>query len=312
MPRVPDYDLTRLGPRAFEQMVVALAHSEIGPGLQAFGDGRDGGREATCEMPIDWSKTVIGGSSIWNGRTVFQAKFRVKPQPEPMENATWLQGEIGKELQNWVKAKRNHTRSWFPDYIVFVTNVDLSPVAKTGGIDALDTYIKKRIGAESEAAKAGLNIRGYRIWHADQIRSMLDNHQDIRWAYPGLLSVGDILSLLANKGELRLGSLELEDPLRDEMLRSLQSEQWIRLGQAGASGDEKLRLHDVLIDLPVGDEDGGADGRALREVFALGDRNLRQRQPDREPRPGIVFVGGPGRGSPLSVRRSRRATVRHF
>lgn len=35
--------------------------------MRVFGDGRDGGREATCEMPIDWSRTVVGGSSVWRG-----------------------------------------------------------------------------------------------------------------------------------------------------------------------------------------------------------------------------------------------------
>lgn len=292
---MPDYDLTQLGSRAFEQMVVALAHAELGPGLQAFGDGRDGGREAVCEMPIDWSRTSGGGSSIWSGKTVFQAKFQVKPKVEPHDNAVWLQNEIGKEINSWAKAKLAASRDWFPDQIVFVTNVDLSPVAKAGGIDLLDAYIRKRIDSDSEAYKAGLRVNHYRIWHADQIRAMLDSNQGVRWAYPGLLSVGDILSLLSDEST-PWGTFGLNDPLRDEMLRSLQSDQWIRLGQAGASAEEKLHLHDVLIDLPVSEEEGDKPSRALREVLALGDRNLRPRESDRESRIGLVFVGGPGQG----------------
>lgn len=292
---MPDYDLTRLGSRAFEQMIVALAHAELGPGLQAFGDGRDGGREAVCEVPIDWSRTSVGGTSTWSGKTVFQAKFQVKPKPEPHDNAVWLQKEIGKEIDGWVKAKRNSSRNWFPDQIVFVTNVDLSPVAKAGGIDLLDTYIRNRIGSDSDAYKAGLHIKHYRIWHADQVRTMLDANQSVRWAYPGLLSVGDILSLLGDSST-PWGTFGLDDPLRDEMLRALQSDQWIRLGQAGASSEEKLHLHDVLIDLPVSDEEGGSASRALREVLALGDQNLRRRESDPESHVGLVFVGGPGQG----------------
>jgi hypothetical protein len=275
-------------------MVVALAHAELGPGLQAFGDSGDGGREAICEVPIDWSKTVLGTSGTWTGKTVFQAKFQVKPLPSPHDNAVWLQNAIGAEIRSWITAKRNNQRAWYPDYIVFVTNIDLSPLPKAGGIDALDTYITNRIGPGSDAQQHGLFIKDYRIWHADEIRSLLDANQGVRWAYPGLLSVGDILSLL-NVGSTPWGSFGLSDPLRDEMLRSLQSDQWIRLGQAGASAEEKLKLHDVLIDLPVTHDDRG-DSHAIKQVLEVGDRNLRQREPDKEGHPGLVFVGGPGQG----------------
>jgi len=42
-----DYPLEELGPRAFEQLTVALAQEILGAGLEAFGAGKDGGREAT-------------------------------------------------------------------------------------------------------------------------------------------------------------------------------------------------------------------------------------------------------------------------
>jgi hypothetical protein len=50
---VPDYELTRLGSRAFEQLVVSLCRSELGRGVQVFGDGPDGGREATFDGTIN-------------------------------------------------------------------------------------------------------------------------------------------------------------------------------------------------------------------------------------------------------------------
>jgi hypothetical protein len=46
---VPDYELTRLVGRAFEQLIVSLCRKEFGPGVKDFGDGPDGGREATFE-----------------------------------------------------------------------------------------------------------------------------------------------------------------------------------------------------------------------------------------------------------------------
>ncbi|MFD4354510.1 hypothetical protein ACFWPX_18295 [Nocardia sp. NPDC058518] len=72
---MPDYDIDRLGDRAFEQLVVSLAAHVPGPGIQAFGDGTDGGREATFDGPINWSSTTFEPSGRWSGYTVLQAKF---------------------------------------------------------------------------------------------------------------------------------------------------------------------------------------------------------------------------------------------
>jgi hypothetical protein len=42
-----DYNLNGLNPREFEHLVQALALAVIAPGVMPFGDGPDGGREAT-------------------------------------------------------------------------------------------------------------------------------------------------------------------------------------------------------------------------------------------------------------------------
>ncbi len=44
-----DYDLTGLNSRSFEHMIQALALKIVGPGVIVFGDGPDGGREATYQ-----------------------------------------------------------------------------------------------------------------------------------------------------------------------------------------------------------------------------------------------------------------------
>ena len=49
-----DYDLSRLDARDFEHMIQGLAASAIGPGILMFGDGPDGGREATFEGRTDF------------------------------------------------------------------------------------------------------------------------------------------------------------------------------------------------------------------------------------------------------------------
>jgi hypothetical protein len=66
-----DFEYERISPEAFEQLAVALAEMAIGHGIEVYGPGRDGGREATYTGPIDWSAT--GDGDKWNGYTVVQA-----------------------------------------------------------------------------------------------------------------------------------------------------------------------------------------------------------------------------------------------
>lgn len=291
---MPDYSLTPLGSRAFEQMVTALARLELGPGVKVFGDGRDGGREATFDGTINWSATSAPevATDAWTGFTVLQSKFHLKPAPEPIDNAKWLQSQIRKEITDWREAAENHTRERLPDYLIFITNVDLSPVAKTGGIDTLNQYVRKLLNEKSRTDR--LYVRDFAIWHADQIRSMLDAHQSVRTAFPGLITVGDVLSRQATGSGL-VGSLLPGDALREEVLSSLKADRWVRLSQSGGPGEAKLWLEDVVIDLPARTEDHTVV-QAVQHVLEVGDLVLRQKQPDRITHPNLVLVGGPGQG----------------
>lgn len=138
--------------------------------MQVFGDGRDGGREATFEGTINWSSTSAGGADrldCWSGYTVLQAKFHVKPGQTPHDNALWLQAQIKNEIDGWIRAAQASTRSRLPDYLIFVTNVDLSAVAKVGGIDKVNQAVRKRL-AEMETTRSGLRVKDFAIWHGDQ------------------------------------------------------------------------------------------------------------------------------------------------
>ena len=50
----------------------ALAARVLGSGIVVFGDGPDGGREATFERKLTFPSTVEG----WDGYGVVQAKYR--------------------------------------------------------------------------------------------------------------------------------------------------------------------------------------------------------------------------------------------
>ncbi len=73
-----DYDLQRLGHREFEHLSQALVLKVLGARTSVFGDGPDGGREASYLGKSTWCGSD-GQTEVWDGYTVLQAKFRQRP-----------------------------------------------------------------------------------------------------------------------------------------------------------------------------------------------------------------------------------------
>jgi hypothetical protein len=73
------YDLTRMGERTFEDMCRALAVHVLGPDVQAFGDGPDGGREASFEGRLRYPDPAV--DRPWNGFGVLQCETRCVGPP---------------------------------------------------------------------------------------------------------------------------------------------------------------------------------------------------------------------------------------
>src|ERR1700677_794963 len=118
-----DYQLEEISPRSFEQLAVALALKVTGPGLQVYGSGPDGGREATFDGRIDWAASGDEGA-VWNGYTVVQAKQCEHPSEDPQRNLAWLKPHLRKEIDAWMEP--DSSRSRFPNNLLVVTNVRLS------------------------------------------------------------------------------------------------------------------------------------------------------------------------------------------
>ena len=123
------YDLSRFSTGSFQCFAQSLALNEFGPGLQVYGSGPDGGRDATFTGRANYPSST----SPWDGYTVIQAKFKEKLNADSRD-ADWLVAQIKGEQEKWLKAK-NQKR---PDYYLVVSNVDLSSVpltrsAKGGG-----------------------------------------------------------------------------------------------------------------------------------------------------------------------------------
>jgi len=178
-----------------------------------------------------------------------------------------------------------------PDYYLIATNVRLSSVADTGGLD--------RVDGELSQLATELKMRGHAIWHYDQICRLLDAHADIRQTYGGFLTVGDVL---ASMQDFFTGPVvNIANQLRVHAAQQLRAKQWVRLGDSGLDDDAKLPLSEVGIDLPaqvVGTDDEEAsrlEVRTVEHVLSHGDNSLRAK--DRGQMPiGVVVVGGPGQG----------------
>ncbi len=172
-----DYDLARLGEREFEHLSQALALRVLGPGVQVFGDGPDGGREASFEGAFQVAERVGGG--VWSGYGVLQAKFRRRPLGTTSD-ARWFVGQVEAELTKWSDPE-SHRVKWgrLPEYLLLTTNVVLSPTPRSGGIDVVDRLIARHADR--------LGLRGWEVWHYDKLCRLLDGHDQIRRAYASLL-----------------------------------------------------------------------------------------------------------------------------
>ncbi|MGY4489863.1 NACHT domain-containing protein [Pseudomonas sp. TE3610] len=296
-----DYDFSRLSTRSFEQMIQSLALAVLGGGVNIFGDGPDGGREAA----FDDIKSFPHPDSPWSGYGVIQAKFRQRAAPN---SGAWAVKELRAELTKL--SKMSGVKK--PEYYIFVTNVPLSPVAGTGGKDKVSSLIDKY--------KGSIGIRDFRVWDYDQLCAFLDLHPAVRTAYRAWITPGDVLAAVIEgmrpKGE------NFRDVMLNFVQKELRGEQYVNLGQAGHNNKDRIPLASVFVDLPI--QDAGAveeyhsysrtharseesnnatalaklsgiasqllDGESLSKRSTLLTAAL-TRHPGR-----IVFIGGPGQG----------------
>ncbi|WNV87648.1 hypothetical protein [Umezawaea sp. Da 62-37] len=276
-----DYDLARLGTREFEHLVQGLAVQVLGANVQVFGDGRDGGREAT----FDGMTRYPNSHKPWDGYGVVQAKFFQRPR-DPAANATWLITEISAEAEQWLDRRRRevgNTRR--PEYMIFATNVVLSPVPGVGGIDKVNDVL--------ETVAAAMGLSGWALWHHDQICRFLDGHANIRRAYAALTTPGDVLSRLV---DLVPESARLGPSLIRHVTKSMLAGEYVRLDQAGDRSDHPLPLSQVAIDLPAVTVDAPPRQIPAVATFVVNRGNEVWRPSTGCASPHLVVVGGPGQG----------------
>ena len=236
---MPDYDLSRLSNRSFEQLIQALATRLLGPGIVVFGDGPDGGREATFERKVPYPTPV----ESWDGYGVVQAKYRQRPT-DPHQDGTWAVDQLKDEISKYTDPESKLRK---PDYFIFATNVVLTPV--------LDKGSKDRAVAVLEGFKNQSPLKDYAIWDYDQIRTFLDAYEDVRKAYATSITPGDVLARIIS--QLSPSPTHMYKTLVRFLERELLSDECVKLEQAGHNVDDHIPLATVFVDLPTVDESAG-------------------------------------------------------
>jgi len=275
-----DYDLTRLGTREFEHVTQALALGVLGPAVSVFGDGPDGGREATFNGRLLWSV-----DDEWDGHVVIQAKHRQRPLGT-REDTVWLLQQVDSELARWDDPTRNRSKNGKrPDYLIISTNVVLSGVPRTGGIDSVNALIARYA--------SNIGLRGWRVWHFDQLSRMLDNNESVRRSFAHFITPGDVLARIDRYIDV---STDLARSMAVYVEAEMLANKWIRLAEAGHTTNGKVELASTAIDLPARWQNS-ASGE--HETVNAGRCVIHHADSiDKVPglSPHIVIVGGPGQG----------------
>ena len=308
---MPDYNLSILSHRSFEQLIQAIATKLI-PSVTVFGDGPDGGREATFDGRVNYPDT----ENSWDGYGVIQAKFRQRSIGS-QSDGQWAVDQLKSELEKYKKPDSNLRK---PDYYIYATNVVLTPVSERGS--------KDRIFQILEDFKKEGSLRGYEVWDYDKIRALLDIHEGIRHSYAAWITPGDVLAALIQKLELK--NHNFEETIFSFLQKELLSDEFVNLEQAGHDVSERIPLASVFIDLRTrkdgysvntvefesqvdydDDEYASEDGDRgfIKHILEISSEkfdsqslnvqtmNQTTEQPIRHiPRGRFVLIGGPGQG----------------
>jgi hypothetical protein len=224
--------LEGFSPDSFEQLVRAISIEVFGAGVTVYGNGPDGGREATFRGKVNYPYPPL---TTWDGYGVIQAKFKERLESTERDNA-WAAKQLKVELRKWQVSTKRIPK---PDYYIFCTNVDLTS-AHNGGKENLEKLL-----AEDSAS---LNLKGSAIWDANQLGTYIDKYQEIRRRFTALLTTGDILAELLRASQ--------QQPDRERILtaylgREIIADEDARLSQAGDRSEDRIRIADVFTDVPT-------------------------------------------------------------
>ncbi len=261
---------------------------------------------------VVWTANDQYGSESWDGTTMFQVKHKATLEG-PKKDAAWVREQIRTELVEW--SSPDTKRGDVPNYLVFVTNVPLTPTQDKGGFDTVVAAVQRYLNGlndstaedhlsghdklaarkEREARRDRMrNLRAWRIWDGYQIDGLLDAHEGVRRAFDGFLTAGDVLADLTQLST-HLKQDEIGGALRDHARWALVNERNVYFDEAG--GETKgVPVEQVAVDLPVLVDDEPSTERVIRYTLDHGDRMLKPTITTHDKPRHLVVVGAPGNG----------------
>jgi hypothetical protein len=278
-----NYDLNRLGEKEFEHLSQSLIKKVIGVGTITFGDGPDGGREATYSGKAPYPSK----NEQWDGNWIFQSKFHDLNAIGHDKSRTQILSDLKSELEK-ITVKFNRDCQ---NYIM-ITNVHLSSVDKTGTHDKISNLI----------LDFHQKIPHIHVWGYDEVCRFLDLFADIRRAYFHFITPGDLLAELMYH---ETSKNHLAETIRLYIRTSIDREDSAKLDQAGQIDEKPLPLRKVFIDLDVKPRSKDDLHKFLENWHAQIDQ-LRSIKEDEStsaaelltcsPVSKAVILGGPGQG----------------
>ncbi|UYV55658.1 NACHT domain-containing protein [Priestia megaterium] len=275
-----DYNLNRLNTRDFEHLVQALSRKIMGDAVITFGDGTDGGREATyhgrCNFPNE--------AEQWQGYWVIQAKF--KQRESEISDFDWIKNNFVKEMEKFRELKLKGVE--IPENYLFFTNAILTPVLERGGRDKIDILVKEY---QKEL------IPNIHIFSYDDLCRMLDDNRDIATTYSSFILPGDVLYEVFNFFENQ-NKKDHSDLLFRFLEREFNDNLFSRLEQGGKLTDEKVKLEKLFVDLRVTNEEltsvNNKEDKFIKLCLKTGNNKMNLNKKDNDS--GFVFIGGAGFG----------------
>jgi hypothetical protein len=158
-----------IGAEQFERLCQALARYVIGPAVRVVGAGPDRGWDAEFEGPVNfpWSAS----DEKWDGFGILIVKYKSSSIGQA-DNSKWFRRAVKQELEKLAVSSADTSNSTrLPEYIVFATNVPLSPNVMDSVEDIVAHFA------------TSLNLRGWSIWHRDAISRYIESFPDVRYSF---------------------------------------------------------------------------------------------------------------------------------
>ncbi len=230
---MPKYSFDRLEPKQFEAMSQALLEKiyRVGGNLIQFGDGQDGGREATWTQPVTHPLYIRPRDETTDvGKEwIFQVKYHDISQRGWEKAREAIIEDLEKELNKIVNKHDIKCHAY-----VMITNVPFTGVRNVGTRDKITTVTKRWEWLIPEIY----------VWDAADISCMIDADQDVRTAYFDLILPGDILKAIYQN--INSCNNRKQSSFQAHLKYVLNFEKSARAQEAG--DEQNLPLSEVFID----------------------------------------------------------------